>query len=200
VLGGEIALSSTPGEGSTFTVYLPSAPSRAGSENNEDSATIDPVLEAAVPVPSPPPASQRAAGADLTGMKALVVDDDFRNIFALTALLERGHVEVISAESGEEGIAALKRTPDVDIVLMDIMMPVMDGYATMRAMRKLPLAADVPIVAITAHVSAGERQRCIDAGASAYIPKPVDTTELLLLLSEWLPGITHSAADGVHPS
>jgi CheY-like chemotaxis protein len=155
-----------------------------------------PVLAAAIPVPSPPPASQSSAGGDLSGMKALIVDDDFRNIFALTALLERGRVEVISAESGEEGIATLKRTPDLDIVLMDIMMPVMDGYATMRAMRKLPLAADLPIVAITANVSAGERQRCIDAGASAYIPKPVDTTELLLLLSEWLPGITRAAQDG----
>ena len=81
-------------------------------------------------------------------------------------------------------------------MLMDIMMPVMDGYATMRAMRKLPLAADLPIVAITANVSAGERQRCIDAGASAYVPKPVDTTDLLLLLSEWLPGITRTNSDG----
>jgi CheY-like chemotaxis protein len=131
-------------------------------------------------------------------MKALVVDDDFRNIFALTALLERGHFEVISAESGEEGIATLKATPDIDIVLMDIMMPVMDGYATMRAMRKLPLAADLPIIAITANVSAGEGQRCIDAGASAYVPKPVETTELLQLLSEWLPRAQRVSPNGAH--
>jgi CheY-like chemotaxis protein len=123
-------------------------------------------------------------------MKALVVDDDFRNIFALTSLLERGHLEVISAESGEEGIALLERTPDVDIVLLDIMMPVMDGYATMRAMRRLPERASLPIVAVTANVTAGERQRCIDAGASAYVSKPVDTDELLLVLGEWLPSLT----------
>ncbi len=98
-----------------------------------------------------------------------MVDVDVGHIFALAPLLERGQFEVISAESGEEGIAALKRIPDIDIVLIDIMMPVMDGYATMRAMRKLPLTADLPIIAITANVSAGERQRCIDAGASAYV-------------------------------
>jgi CheY-like chemotaxis protein len=192
LLDGEITLSSTPGGGSTFTVYLASAP--AGQLRAI--AGSPPPAVAAPPSPSFSPTAHRSAPADLAGMKALVVDDDFRNIFALTALLERGHFEVISAESGEEGVATLKGTPDVDIVLMDIMMPVMDGYATMRAMRKLPLAADLPIVAITANVSAGERQRCIDAGASAYMPKPVDTTELLLLLSEWLPGARRSGPDG----
>ena len=119
-------------------------------------------------------------------MKALVVDDDIRNIFALTTVLERGHVEVVSAASGEESLALLERTPDIDIVLMDIMMPVMDGYATMRAMRKLPGGGDLPIVAVTAKVGDEERQRCIDAGASAYVSKPVDSADLLLVLGECL--------------
>jgi CheY-like chemotaxis protein len=125
-------------------------------------------------------------GADLAGRKALVIDDDFRNIFALTTLLQRSQLEVISAESGEEGIALLKQTPDIDIVLVDIMMPVMDGYATMRAIRKLPSGRDLPIVAVTANVAAETRQRCIEAGASAYVSKPVESADLLLVLGEWL--------------
>ena len=111
-------------------------------------------------------------------MKVLVVDDDIRNIFALTTLLERGRLEVVSAEGGEEGVAMLERTPDIDIVLVDIMMPVMDGYATIRAMRELPWGAELPIVALTANVGGRERQRCIDAGASAYVSKPVESRRL----------------------
>jgi CheY-like chemotaxis protein len=116
-----------------------------------------------------------------------VVDDDFRNIFALAALLKRVDVEAVSAESGQQGIELLKETPGIDVVLVDIMMPGMDGYATMRAMRKLPSGDEIPLVAFTAKVQDGERQRCIDAGASAYVPKPVDTSQLLTVLGEWLP-------------
>ena len=185
LLGGEIALVSTPEQGSTFTVYLPSL-------GDADVAAVDVPAPATLPAhaalavkPSPP--RERKVGAGLAGMKALVVDDDFRNIFALTTLLERGQLEVVSAESGEEGVAILKRTPDIDIVLVDIMMPVMDGYATIRAMRELPWRAHLPIIALTANVAPGERQRCIDAGASEYVSKPVDTADLLLILGEWLP-------------
>ena len=110
----------------------------------------------------------------LAGLKVLVVDDDVRNIFPITALLERGQMEVIQAESGAEAIALLQRTPDVSLVLVDIMMPVMDGYQTMRAMRELPREMPLVIVALTAKVGHGERERCKDAGASAYIPKPVE--------------------------
>jgi CheY-like chemotaxis protein len=117
----------------------------------------------------------------------LVVDDDIRNVFALTSLLERCELEVVSTQSGQEGVDILKATPDIDIVLVDIMMPIMDGYATMRAMRKLTPTDDLPIIAVTAGVEAGERQRCIDAGATAYVTKPVDTASLLLVLGEWLP-------------
>jgi signal transduction histidine kinase/HAMP domain-containing protein/ActR/RegA family two-component response regulator len=176
LLGGQLALSSTQDEGSTFTVYLPSTV--AGLTAPEPT----PDLEAVVLRLAPP----GGAITDLVGKKALVVDDDFRNIFALTSLLERCHLEVVSAESGADGIAMLKQVPDIDVVLMDIMMPVMDGYATMRAMRKLTQFAQLPILAITANVSAGERERCLDAGASAYIPKPVDSSEFSVVLGQWL--------------
>jgi CheY-like chemotaxis protein len=135
--------------------------------------------------PATPPA--HPAGESLAGTTVLVIDDDFRNVFALSALLERLNVEVITASSGEQGIAAVERESNIDLVLVDIMMPGMDGYATMRAIRKLPDLGDLPLVAFTAKVEAGERQRCIDAGASSYVSKPVDTTQLLGVLGEWLP-------------
>ena len=89
-------------------------------------------------------------------------------------LLERGDITVVSAENGEDAIALLEGSPDIDLVLMDIMMPVMDGYVTMRAMRKLSRARPLAIVALTAKTGSGERQRCLDAGATAYISKPVE--------------------------
>jgi signal transduction histidine kinase/HAMP domain-containing protein len=158
------------------------------SSNGDVEAVVAPALE--VGALKPMAALERPAGTNLTGMKVLVVDDDFRNVFALTALLKRVHIEAISAESGPRGIALLEQTPDIDLVLVDIMMPGMDGYATMRAMRELPLGGKVPLVAFTAKVEDGERQRCIDAGASAYVPKPIDTANLLGLLGQWLPAVT----------
>ena len=142
------------------------------------------VQTSAAPRPSLTP---HPTGAGLAGRKVLVVDDDIRNIFALTSLLERGDLEVISTQSGQEGVDILEATPDIDIVLMDIMMPIMDGYDTMRAMRRLTPTDDLPIIAVTGDVEAGERQRCIDAGATDYVPKPVDTASLLVVLGEWLP-------------
>jgi signal transduction histidine kinase/CheY-like chemotaxis protein/HAMP domain-containing protein len=143
----------------------------------------------------PLPALEHPARAALAGMKVMVVDDDFRNVFAIAALLKRLHVDVVSAESGEQGIALLKQSPDVDLVLMDIMMPGMDGYEAMRAIRELPSGGRIPLVAFTAKVADGERQRCIDAGASAYIPKPIDTAQLIDLLGEWLPASANQSPD-----
>jgi CheY-like chemotaxis protein len=125
----------------------------------------------------------------LAGMKALVIDDDFRNIFAMTALLERGNLEVVSAESGPAGLELLEATGDVDVVIVDIMMPVMDGYATIRAIRALERYAKLPVIAVTAKVGSGERQRCIDAGATGYVPKPVENAPgFLEVLANVLPG------------
>ncbi len=120
-------------------------------------------------------------------MTALIVDDDIRNIFAMTTVLERGRLTVVAAESGAEAIEILVSRPEIDIVLMDIMMPIMDGYATMRAIRQLPCGRRIPILAVTAKAaSSAERKRCLDAGASAYISKPVDATELLRVLEQSL--------------
>jgi hypothetical protein len=121
------------------------------------------------------------------GTVVLVVDDDFRNIFALTALLERGELDVVAAQSGAAALAVLQERDDIDLILMDIMMPVMDGYETMTAIRKLPAFSDLPIIAVTGKVVGSERERCIEAGASDYIPKPVNTVELLESLSKWFP-------------
>ena len=133
----------------------------------------------------------------------LVVDDDFRNIFALTALLERGQARASSRRrAAPTRSTILEQRPDIDLVLMDIMMPGMNGYETMEAIRRRPELADLPIIAVTGKVVGGERARCLAAGASDYIPKPVDTAELLDALSEWFPG--HAAArrvlDGPEPS
>ena len=117
----------------------------------------------------------------------MVVDDDSRSIFAVSALLERLNVQVLSAERGREAVDLLEQTPDVNVALVDIMMPEMDGYATMRAMRELPTGGRVPLIACTAKSDPSERQRCIDAGASGYVPKPIDTVQFCSILGDWLP-------------
>jgi CheY-like chemotaxis protein len=122
----------------------------------------------------------------LSGRKVLIVDDDVRNIFAITSVLERHKMDVIYAENGRDGIDILKKTPSVDVVLMDVMMPEMDGYETMRAIRGINKFKMLPIIALTAKAMKGDREKCIEAGASDYIAKPVDTEQLLSLLRVWL--------------
>ncbi|MEH2121327.1 response regulator [Nostoc sp.] len=122
----------------------------------------------------------------LTGKKALIIDDDMRNIFALTSMLERYQIQVLYAENGREGIALLETTPDIDVVLMDVMMPEMDGYETTRLIRQNDQFQSLPIIALTAKAMQGDRDKCIQAGASDYITKPVDTEQLLSLLRVWL--------------
>nr|OLE14566.1 MAG: hypothetical protein AUI36_38910 [Cyanobacteria bacterium 13_1_40CM_2_61_4] len=118
----------------------------------------------------------------LAGRKVLIVDDDVRNIFALTSVLEGYNMEVLHAENGQEGIALLKATPDVDAVLMDIMMPEMDGYEAISAIRKLQQFKDLPIIALTAKAMKADRDRCLEVGASDYISKPLDLDQLFSLL------------------
>ena len=111
----------------------------------------------------------------LTGKKVLIVDDDIRNIFALTSVLERHDMMTVSAETGRDAINLLQAAPDIDIVLMDIMMPEMDGIDTMRAIRQIAEFKKLPIIAVTAKAMKGDREKCIDAGAWDYLSKPVDS-------------------------
>ncbi len=118
--------------------------------------------------------------------KVLVVDDDARNIFALTTVLENQYMEVLSATNGRQAIELIRSTPDLSVVLMDIMMPEMDGYETMREIRRYPEFRTLPILALTAKAMKGDREKCLEAGASDYIAKPVNTDQLLSLLRVWL--------------
>jgi CheY-like chemotaxis protein len=122
----------------------------------------------------------------LRGRKVLIVDDDARNIFALTTMLENQEMNVTSATNGRQAIEIIQNNPDINVVLMDIMMPEMDGYQTMREIRKDPQFGALPILALTAKAMKGDREKCLEAGASDYIAKPVNTKELLSLLCVWL--------------
>jgi CheY-like chemotaxis protein len=123
---------------------------------------------------------------DLVGRTVLLVDDDARNIFALSSVLERRGMRVLTATTGSEAIALADATPDLAIVLMDIMMPEMDGYQTMRAIRQKPDFRRLPIIALTAKAMKGDREKCMEAGASDYLAKPVNTEQLLSALRMWL--------------
>ncbi|MBV7243838.1 MULTISPECIES: HAMP domain-containing protein [Streptomyces] len=122
------------------------------------------------------------------GEKVLIVDDDIRNVFALTSVLEQHGLSVLYAENGREGIEVLEQHDDVTVVLMDIMMPEMDGYATTTAIRRMPQFAGLPIVALTAKAMKGDREKAIDCGASDYVTKPVDPDHLLAVMEQWMHG------------
>jgi CheY-like chemotaxis protein/HAMP domain-containing protein/GAF domain-containing protein len=135
----------------------------------------------------------RTAAANLAGLKVLIVDDDVRNIFALMSVLEGHEIQVLAAENGLAGIEALEQNPEINLVLMDIMMPGMDGYETMQAIRAKPQFESLPIIAVTAKALAEDRERCLAAGASDYIPKPVEPERLLELIRFWTCGPARAA-------
>jgi CheY-like chemotaxis protein len=122
----------------------------------------------------------------LPGKKVLIVDDDMRNIFALSTVLEEHDMVIVSADNGRDAIKILQAQPDVDVVLMDIMMPEMDGIDTMREIRKIPELKTLPIIAVTAKAMKGDREKCIEAGAWDYLSKPVDPEQMLAVLRAWL--------------
>jgi CheY-like chemotaxis protein len=139
----------------------------------------------------------------LQGRKVLIVDDDIRNIFSLTSVLEQYKVEVVYAENGRDGISILRSTPDIDVGLIDIMMPEMDGFQTIREIRRHEHLRDVPLIAVTAKAMKGDRQKCIEAGASDYVAKPVDIDLLLSLLRVWIarsPARPKAANDAWQPA
>jgi signal transduction histidine kinase/ActR/RegA family two-component response regulator len=210
LLGGGITVSSTLGRGSVFALYLPletvSEPSRPvglarvpEQRGVLDAHTMEKALAATAAAEQgrndgrflAPRRDAAEAGAErftgrFSGETVLIVDDDVRNVFALTSVLEQRGLSVRYAENGREGIDLLERAEHIDLVLMDIMMPEMDGYATMRAIRRMDRFADLPIIALTAKAMQGDREKALDAGASEYVTKPVDIDQLLTLIRSWL--------------
>ena len=187
LLGGEIKLASSQGNGSIFTLYLPLH--YAGAGRTQIPPVLLPPLEHVehldVLEKTPEPAHPVFTG-DLLGCKVLLVDDNPRNIFAMLSLLENHEMEVFTAIDSHKAVEIIHSTPDLSVVLMDIMMPGMDGYATLREIRQSPEFRNLPIIAVTAKAMPGDREKCLDAGASDYIAKPVNTTQLLALMRRWI--------------
>ncbi|MFJ7769253.1 HAMP domain-containing protein [Streptomyces sp. NPDC097107] len=177
----------------------PPAEVRSYQDAQNGAATLFRRRRRAVPEPEDVPAAreqrpaaeqetapQSGRGIRFGGQKVLIVDDDIRNVFALTSVLEQHGLSVLYAENGREGIEVLEQHEDVAVVLMDIMMPEMDGYATTTAIRRMPQFAGLPIIALTAKAMKGDREKAIESGASDYVTKPVDPDHLLTVMQQWM--------------
>lgn len=203
LLGGEIQLKSKVNTGSTFTLFLPIL--QETDEKTAEEPEIQPEMHpepanmAATPeVPAPKypkpvyTEESESSGSSFLpdtvfeGKKILIVDDDMRNVFVLSKILEEKKVNIVIGRNGREGLEKLMANPDTNLVLMDIMMPEIDGYTAMREIRKDARFAQLPIIALTAKAMKGDREKCIDAGANDYMSKPVQTEKLLTLLRVWL--------------
>jgi CheY-like chemotaxis protein len=188
LLDGRLDVRSEPGIGSTFTLYLPLGEQGLMSPVVAEPEAVPELLTPADDAPQSlvaptelPPAPMR-----FHGEKVLIVDDDLRNVFALTSVLELHGLQVIYADNGITGVRALEQYDDVTLVLMDIMMPELDGNATMAAIRAMSRYADLPVIAVTAKAMKGDREKSLASGATDYVTKPVDTEHLLRLMAFYL--------------